>query len=240
MKNYVEAFTDLELNQKQKAYLDYHSVRYGFLVKEVLELSARVQSEKKGNELRILDIGPSLQTFLLRKVLPGATINTLGFKNSFNESRPHEYHSTFNLNNSKSELDRESDPHDIVVFCEVLEHLHTSPKFVLKFIKRFVSDSGFLILQTPNAVALPNRMRMMVGQNPFMLIRDDERNPGHFREYTLSELHTYLKQTGYTIVKSHRRNYFKGTSFIHKMYNLSSIILPPGLKQGIMIVAKKS
>ena len=80
--------------------------------------------------------------------------------------------------------------YDLVVFAEVIEHLHTSPVHTLAFVRGLLADAGVLILQTPNAASLPKRLKLLAGRNPYELIRADGGNPGHFREYTLAELGT--------------------------------------------------
>ena len=84
-----------------------------------------------------------------------------------------------------------------MVFAEVIEHLHTSPLHSLNFVRGLVAESGVVILQTPNAVSLPKRLKVLGGRNPYEQIRADPSNPGHFREYTLRELEGYARETGF-------------------------------------------
>jgi hypothetical protein len=72
--------------------------------------------------------------------------------------------------------------------AEVLEHLYTAPQLVLGFIKTLLIPNGLLIVQTPNAAAVGKRIKLLLGRNPYEMIRTDLSDPGHYREYTISEL----------------------------------------------------
>ena len=47
--------------------------------------------------------------------------------------------------------------YDAIVFAEVLEHLHTSPTLVLQVLTSLLKPGRLLVVQTPNAVALPRQ-----------------------------------------------------------------------------------
>jgi SAM-dependent methyltransferase len=141
--------------------------------------------------------------------------------------------------------------YDVVVFAEVLEHLYTAPELVLDFLCHLLRPGGLLILQTPNAVSLGKRIKFLFGANPFELIRRDRLNPGHFREYTLDELIQLLSAIGLSIAEKHRKYYFD-TRFAHHevgnerpmmvsgtIRNAAYRLLPPSLREGITIVARK-
>ena len=78
--------------------------------------------------------------------------------------------------------------------------LYTAPELVLLFIKTFMTSGGYLIIGTPNAVSLQKRIGMVRGKNPYELIRINNSNPGHFREYTARELRKICINTGYKII----------------------------------------
>ena len=82
------------------------------------------------------------------------------------------------------------DSFDFAIFSEVIEHIppQAIPRILID-IRRTLRPDGQLILTTPNAVRLRNRLRFLAGYNIF-------ENPanqiggtfGHLREYTCSEL----------------------------------------------------
>ena len=92
--------------------------------------------------------------------------------------------------------------YELIIMAEVIEHLYTSPSLVLGFLQSLLRPGGLLIVQTPNALAIGRRFKMLLGRPPFELIRENPYNPGHFREYTARELEKYGRQLGLVIVHS--------------------------------------
>jgi hypothetical protein len=131
----------------------------------------------------------------------------------------------------------------------VIEHLYTSPKLVLGFLRRLVSPSGVLLIQTPNAVSLTKRVKLLAGAHPYEKIRETARNPGHFREYTAGELREYAAASGFEVLHCRHYNYFDfrfsshaGSStprWIEAMKYVALHWVPPSLKPGISLVLRR-
>lgn len=226
-------FLNKNLNHEETEYVSYHAKRYG----DIIQL---IGSENR-KDATLLDIGPAFQTMLIRNYFPEYTIDTLGFSFNKFEYRESEQHYTFDLNKSQNPSDwiMTKRKYDIIVFTEVIEHLHTSPALVLKFVHSLLNENGILILQTPNAVTLPYRILMLAGRNPYMLISEDANNHAHFREYTLNEMKTYLKGAGFSIVKAYRKNYFYRPQLVFKLFLFLCWFLPASFRQGLTVVAKR-
>ena len=192
IEDYVEKFPN-------DPYLRYHAPRYSTL----LDL---INKEYKEGE-RILDIGRSKLTQMLFNSLQ-TSIDTLGFEPDADTDWGKHYH--FNLNNCQDlELwRRDIKPYDLIVFAEVIEHLYTSPNYVLSFINSITAPGGRVFLQTPNAVALHKRLKMLIGKNPYEKIRENDKDPGHFREYTKQEIVEYSENTGFQLKEFVYGNYF--------------------------------
>ena len=136
--------------------------------------------------------------------------------------------------------------------AEVLEHLHTAPSLVLAFVKTLLADNGLLVLQTPNAASLPKRIKLLLGRNPFDMIRTDPKNPGHFREYTRRELSALAADLGFRVEECAMSFYFDAR-FAHRASgeaagrrlvlgtakNLIYRFLPAPLREGITMVWRK-
>jgi len=113
-----------------------------------------------------------------------------------------------------------------------------------------LNNGGRVILQTPNAVALHKRLKMLIGKNPYERIRENNSNPGHFREYTKKEIMEYAKNTGFKIKKSVYENYFDYRFLSHtsnsmsckpqqKLFNYIYSLCPGCFKPGMTLVLVK-
>jgi SAM-dependent methyltransferase len=89
---------------------------------------------------------------------------------------------------------------DVVLFCEIIEHLFADPLSVLKEIKRVLKPGGTLILTTPNAARLENVAKMIAGINVYHPYSGYWGPYGrHNREYTLLEIIELLDHCGFAI-----------------------------------------
>ena len=121
---------------------------------------------------------------------------------------PSEFITVFrNSRTSSGAVYRCSMTSSIIMMGEIIEHLSTAPELVLLFLKTFMNSGGYLIIGTPNAVSLQKRIGMVKGNNPYELIRINNTNPGHFREYTGNELDRMCRNTGFTVVELEYHNF---------------------------------
>jgi SAM-dependent methyltransferase len=225
------------------AYAAFHRPRFECLIDILRPLTARPG-------VRILDVGPSPLTPLIAREL-GAPVETLGLEPE--DARPDHRHHSFDLNEAQFPERWRTDlgPYDIIVFAEVVEHLYTAPDLVLPYLRQLLEVGGILLLQTPNAAALRKRVKLALGLNPFERIRVDRSNPGHFREYTLSELRELLFDAGFAIERTWRRYYFDARFERHtrgderpnairgSLKNAFYRLMPPPLQEGITILARR-
>jgi trans-aconitate methyltransferase len=206
-------------------YVRTHAPRYDRLLELVRETAPRT----------ILVVGPSFETELLREALPEVRVDTLGWHDDRFPLRAHERHTQFDLNETDYP---ELEPHDVVVCAEVIEHLRVAPAPVLRFLATGLEPDGRLILQTPNATALPKRLRMLVGQNPQDPIRVDPWNPGHFHEFTVSELLAVMGEAGLDVDRWFTENYFDHGSRKNRAFRAVGSVLPRTFREGITVVAR--
>lgn len=187
------------LGGEMSHYLAYHRERFVALAELVAPLvearrralgAGESASPSRDAECRVLDVGPAFQTRLFRQLWPDITLDTFGFVDPKFPTEPPGQHIAYDLTTAR---DRTTWPpvdarYDVIVFAEVFEHLHVAPQAALACLAARLAPGGALILTTPNAVSLRNRLLMLAGRNPFELLRDSLDNPGHFREYTTGEL----------------------------------------------------
>jgi SAM-dependent methyltransferase len=219
-------------------YVAFHKPRFSFVV-------ALLRPYVKDC---VLDVGRSQLTSMIAREL-GVRVDSLGLEPDEELSTGRHY--CIDLNEPQNEP-RGLGRYDAVVFAEVIEHLHTAPEAALAFLRKLLLPGGALILQTPNAVSLGKRVKMALGINPFERLRADKLNPGHYREYTLDELIGFLVGAGFSVERTFRRYYFDARFARHEagneeparisgaLRNLVYRALPPALREGITIVARRN
>ena len=233
----LQHFSGSELDDHAKAYLRFHSKRYEFLF-SALAGCISLLAKPTGEKLKILDIGPSFETELIAHAFSGAVLDTMGIPESRKMPGVRK-HINFDLNDCQfPNRWPEADLYDVIVMAEVLEHLHTSPRLVFRFLAKMLKPRGCLILQTPNAVGLGRRLRMLRGINPQEAINDDARHSTHLREYTLDELIGIGREAGLMVEMSRAQDYFNTPSALSRMLGKIPCI-PKSLRRGITIIYRK-
>ena len=194
----------------------------------------------------VLDIGPGFFTELLGQRFPDLEIHSLGLNPGYFEFISQIIFHKFDLNSLflnpeiEPEILLELPKFDLICFSEVLEHLYTGPEKTLLFLGKILKPNGVIFIQTPNAVSLRHRILMLFGKNPFPLLRADQNEPGHYREYTLNELKTMLKQADLKLEQAQFHNYFNYFgSRKNKIYKFITRFSPASFRDGIMLEVSK-
>ncbi|MBI2283789.1 MAG: hypothetical protein HYU71_08790 [Bacteroidetes bacterium] len=229
-----ELFGTRNLSAEESRYLNYHAKRLAYTTHFVQSVAN--QSE---TPLKILDVGPHFLSFSIKNLVqPRPLLYTMGFANYhlFPESQT-EKHIELDLNECESLPENAIEERfDLIVISETIEHLYTSPKIIFAFLAKLLTDNpgAGILVQTPNAVNIYKRIKMLLGRNPYELIRTDRTNPGHFREYTMNELIDYGQEAGFTIGLHEYCSYWP---IRNPLIRVMSII--PSFKEGISIFLKK-
>ncbi|CAN7746552.1 methyltransferase domain-containing protein [Caballeronia sp. LjRoot29] len=123
------------------------------------------------------------------------------FVDPFKSSGPrtHEDLAYSHFNIEEDSYPFEAGSFDIVLFCEIIEHLLNDPCKVLREIKRVLKDDGTLVLTTPNVNRLENVARMIVGANIYDPYSGYGPYGRHNREYNKHELYLMLTYLGFTV-----------------------------------------
>jgi SAM-dependent methyltransferase len=215
------------------AYARFHERRFRFL----LDAAGRAVPQAA----RVLDVGLGPQTALLRERWPEARLDTLGFlepRFAVASAQHYEY-----------DLTRCADPsgwpplnsYDLIVFAEVIEHLHVPPHVVLAGLARYLAPEGVLLLQTPNAVAAWKRLEILRGRNPYDHIRETPTDPGHLREYTLAEILDAGRRAGLQAQQWWMENYFGQRGPLRRaVYGLACALAPGPARDGITVAFRRS
>ena len=88
---------------------------------------------------------------------------------------------------------------DVVLFCEIIEHLLIDPTHPLREINRVLGADGRLILTTPNMARLENVLRIVAGEGTGDPYSANGAYGRHNREYTLHELSRLLEFCGFEL-----------------------------------------
>jgi SAM-dependent methyltransferase len=100
-------------------------------------------------------------------------------------------------------LPAESGSIDVVIFTDVIEHLHHSPRPALEEMMRILRPGGVVVASTPNAVRLTVRLKVLAGISNWPKVWDYFDNPkshfGHHHEYTSDEFRRVFEKTGFII-----------------------------------------
>jgi SAM-dependent methyltransferase len=107
--------------------------------------------------------------------------------------------STHHFNIEKEPFPFDDGAFDVVLFCEVLEHLLEDPLGTLREIRRVLKRGGDLIVTTPNAARLENVARLLAGDNIYDPYSAYGPYGRHNREYTIKELQQLLTHVGFTV-----------------------------------------
>jgi 2-polyprenyl-3-methyl-5-hydroxy-6-metoxy-1,4-benzoquinol methylase len=218
---------------QHRSDMAFHGTRWAHLLGHVDSL---VQRAPDPSSARLLDIGVSLQTELLKGNYPGR-VDTLDIDESDIQPAAGEQAHLFDLNDLFYEERWPAlGPYDGIVMCEVIEHLYTAADQVLRGLRSWMAPGGFLFIQTPNAVALHKRVEMLSGHNPYMELSTTTRDsPPHFREYTIDELAAAGRRAGLEVLDTDARNYFTGSRRGTALYNGLCERLPPAFRAGLSI-----
>lgn len=228
-------FTKLyDLNEEQSFYLTIHAKRFEVVLNWI----------KDKNFDSVLDVGPSFLSELLFEKF-GIKLSLMGF-DALDSLGGHLASDKILQQTLFIQQDLnfwEAKPNDkkfdLIVCCEVMEHLYTCPIKLLKNFYQLTNQNGYLIIQTPNAASLRKRISLLFGKNPFEIPRENLKNPGHYREYTTSELKKFATEAGFKVKNLFVDEYFEYPSITSKIYRFFKGIIPPRLKSGLTIILKK-
>jgi len=91
---------------------------------------------------------------------------------------------------------------DIIIFADILEHT-SCPDKILSVFKRYLNDSGYILVRLPNAANWQVRLSLLLGRfnyGPGIL------DGGHLRFFTLGSARRLLEHSGYRIISVKARN----------------------------------
>lgn len=106
---------------------------------------------------------------------------------------------TFGMDLEYNELPVDDETYDIVVCCEVLEHMEIDPMFMLAEVNRVLKTGGVLMLTTPNILSSRAITKMVQGYEPYFYMQYHKSREYHRHnyEYSAKGLWAVLKCAGF-------------------------------------------
>lgn len=133
---------------------------------------------------------------------------------------------------------------DLVLACELIEHLGSDPLHMLREAHRVLRADGILILTTPNSSSLTSLANILyqVG-NPYVYSLyppKESADAGHVREFVPAEIRTLLHYAGFSVVEEFTR-YLDDSWQTHRSIQvmLNSWGFPPDLRGELYFVAAR-
>jgi ubiquinone/menaquinone biosynthesis C-methylase UbiE len=223
--------------ERNKSYFTNHIKRYI----ETLNILG------KGNpRMKLLDIGISemfmilLQKFTHYRLYGGhygeyRSKNSVRLKNS--ECGDIVAYRSIGFNAEKDKFPFKDAFFDIVLFCEVLEHLTCDPMFAIGEINRVLKPGGRVIITTPNIIRLEALYKVLVGYSPYFYATYPKsgRTDRHNREYAPNEVALLLEKGGFEIQMLQTR--FVWDKINYDIYNLLEKLGMPTALRGDNIYA---
>lgn len=204
LEDIQDVWSTFSIDGSPEGTLDaYHGEACGL----VLHTWNLVRNEKG----RCLELGsnPFFLTWLLRNFTDldlvqanyfgetGKTVQELTWRDS--NGLEHANSMSMDLFNMESETFPYADEtFDVILFCEVIEHLLDDPLRALREIHRILKPSGLLVVTTPDVGRLRNLFALMEGRNIYDPYSGFGPYGRHNREFTPHELDQLLRFAGFT------------------------------------------
>jgi len=200
-------------------YIDSSINRYIFGISDIVNLI------KPGGKIRILEVGTYFG-------IMGISLSRIGYKVYVidipefisNENLQKKFKSEgidfYPVNLKNSELPFVDKFFDLIVFCEVLEHLNFNPIPILKEFNRILKNNGYIYMSVPNILSFSNRINLLLGRSILDPVNDFFRQlqtndvmitDMHWRKYTTGEIKELFERLGFQIEKQ----YFLGSTDVY-------------------------
>jgi SAM-dependent methyltransferase len=169
---------------------EYHKVHAARLTR-----TAELLVQNAGDATKLLELGTSgYFPLVCKELLSNITVDAT----HFDESNPEDCSVTmtlggqsidvraFNLDLEFGKLPVADGSYDIVLCCEVLEHMEIDPMHMLSEVNRVLRDGGTLILTTPNITSSRALHKILQGVEPYFFMQYHKTREYHRHNYEYS------------------------------------------------------
>lgn len=214
----------VEYEEGYREYMSRSKFRWAEIVKSI---------PRSAGPIRILDIGTTPFTLFLKEMYPHYEVSTLDLTDIMEVQCKAYGIQLTKCNLEKGHIPFEDNSFDVVIFCEVMEHLFAPPAEILKEVRRIMRPQGKLIISVPNIAALYQRIRLLLGISP--LPSADKLTAifyrGHVHEYTMGETTALLRACNFNDVRAKYVRANSGGNTVRQLmmrgYNLLVYLVPP-------------
>ena len=180
---------------------EYHRTHTARLARTFQMVKDTIQ--EYGGTCRILELGTTgLFPIALKSLFPGVTIDVTNYDNAWTlvESFVKDPVSqvvyelagqsatttAFAIDLEYDEIPAEDETYDIVLCCEVLEHMEIDPMHMLSEVNRVLKTNGKIVLTTPNVVSSRGITKMLQGTEPYFYMQYHKNREYHRHNYEYS------------------------------------------------------
>ena len=235
----IDSYPDGLLDPSKSIYLKVNRRRYEALIDRVAALSDTLTPDADGR-IHVLDLGPGVEVDLMHKLIPGIRIDGIGLAEPAFPPLDDEAHHYFDLNLTDESDRRPSlESYHLIIVGDVLERLTRPPSATMPWLASLLRPRGCLVVQTANAVALPNRLRMLFGRPVQPPLSPDHRYPSHVREYTIKELIALGPELGLEVDGVTAANWHDGGGALNRLYNRAERLIPKSMRSGITVIYRR-
>ncbi len=203
----IGAFTD--------NYTRFHALRFADQLRTLVAIRRQMLPDRE--RVRVLDCGVMPISRMYHTVLPEIDLCTAEFPGKDKSRAAYGAHEHYEINLELEDLstkfpDMRERKFDIILFCEIMEHLRADPVEILQDFKRILAPDGAIYLTTPNVMALGSVLALTSGVSAQAKYskrnRVHEVGNIHVREYTMKELVASTASAGLAVKYRAIEEYF--------------------------------
>lgn len=201
-------------NAPASTYVQRHRHEYIRTVRDVL---STMPPKEQGGKIRVLEIGSFFGVVCMALKCLGYDVTASDVPEYIELPEQIERYSRHGIATASVRLEDyilpfSDETYDLIIMCEVLEHLNFNPLPLLKEINRIGKPNSVFYLSLPNGASIYNRRAVTMGQGVGRMVDGffEQLNPsssaianGHWREYTGPEVRQMLEPLGFRIAKQY-------------------------------------
>ena len=191
-----------------ETYVSHHRAEYVRTVRDVLKY--RPVSDRT---VKVLEIGAFFGVVCIALASLGYDVTAADVPEYIDLPEQADRYGRFGIKTKGIRLEQiilpfEDEQFDVVIMCEVLEHLNFNPLPLLKEINRIGAPGSIFYVSMPNATSIYHRVAIVRGHAVGVQVGEffEQLDPtnslianGHWREYTATETREMLEPLGYRI-----------------------------------------